>query len=166
MTGKGQKGASPVDFDLYEEFKKPWTAVAKLKERCKIGTRKSRAWLQFIGALVVGISILLLGAAMNTIAIPKSRWWPDTRFEAPQPPDDRFYFANQTSRVASVSRMPLWGQAWEMIREGGTASWEMVRSSGSTPVASILILVRTTGPHPRCIPQPQRIEQIIRHFQQ
>ncbi|PWY93987.1 hypothetical protein BO94DRAFT_582400 [Aspergillus sclerotioniger CBS 115572] len=128
MTGKGEKGASSVDFDLLDEFKKPWTAASKLKERCKIGTRKSRAWLQFIGALVVGISILLLGAAMNTIAIPKSRWWPDTRFEAPQPPDDRFYFVNQTSRVASVSRMPLWGQAWEMIREGGTASWEMAHT--------------------------------------
>ncbi|OJK01271.1 hypothetical protein ASPACDRAFT_41535 [Aspergillus aculeatus ATCC 16872] len=128
MTGKGQKGASLLDFELYEEHQIPWAAISAFKKRCELGVRKRIAWLRFGGALAVGICLFLLGAAMNTIAIPKSRWWPDTRYVVPDPPDDRFYFTNQTSQIASVSRMSLWGKAWDMVRIGGPVSWEMAHS--------------------------------------
>ncbi|RAH78981.1 hypothetical protein BO86DRAFT_402323 [Aspergillus japonicus CBS 114.51] len=128
MTDKGQKGASLLDFELYEEHQSPLTAISTFKERCELGVRKHIAWLRLGGALAVGICLFLLGAAMNTIAIPKSRWWPDTRYVVPDPPDDRFYFTNQTSQIASVSRMSLWGKAWDMVRIGGPVSWEMAHS--------------------------------------
>lgn len=127
MTGKGQKGASLLEFELYEEHQSPWAAISAFKERCELGVRKRIAWLRLGGALAVGTCLFLLGAAMNTVAIPKSRWWPDTRYVVPDPPDDRFYFTNQTSQIASVSRMSLWGKAWDMVRIGGPVSWEMVR---------------------------------------
>ncbi|KAK7517815.1 hypothetical protein IWZ03DRAFT_414643 [Phyllosticta citriasiana] len=37
---------------------------------------------------------------MNTVAIPKARWWPDSRFINPAD-DDRFFFTNRTMRVAN-----------------------------------------------------------------
>ncbi|OJJ42244.1 hypothetical protein ASPZODRAFT_147621 [Penicilliopsis zonata CBS 506.65] len=127
MTRRDQRGVNTVDFEMAEEFKNPWTAIMNFHERWKSSTRQGWLfpWLRFLVTLAVSISLLLLGASMNTIAIPKSRWWPDTRFITPHPPDDRFYFYNQTSRVSFASRMSEWQLAWEMIREGGDPSWEI-----------------------------------------
>lgn len=45
---------------------------------------------------------------MNTVGMPKARWWPDTRFIDPNPKDERFFFSNKTYHVNQVSNEPLW----------------------------------------------------------
>jgi hypothetical protein len=122
-------GGTLSDLEMLDEFKQPWTALVNFLERRKPEALAGRSWkngFRLLSSLAIGLSLLLLGAAMNTVAIPKTRWWPDTRFEVPRLPDDRFFFKNQTSRVGSVSRMSMWGQSWNMLRIGGSVSWEMV----------------------------------------
>lgn len=129
MIRRGSRGVTPSDLEMLEEFKQPWTALTNFLERRKpeaVAGRSWKNWFRLLSSLAIGVSLLLLGAAMNTVAIPKTRWWPDTRFEVPRLPDDRFFFKNQTSRVGSVSRISMWGQSWNMLRIGGSESWEMV----------------------------------------
>lgn len=129
MIKEGSRGATPSDLELFQEFNQPWTAFTNFLGRRRseaLAGRSWKNWFRLFSSLAIGISVILLGAAMNTVVIPKTRWWPDTRFEEPHFPDDRFFFENQTSRIGSVSRMSMWAQSWNMLRIGGSVSWEMV----------------------------------------
>jgi RsiW-degrading membrane proteinase PrsW (M82 family) len=122
----GERGATPSDLHLEEELKNPIAAFSRFKTVFKRGNRWKPLFRLCITA-ITGICVLLVAASVNTIAIPKSRWYPDPRFGVPDPSDDRYYFDNQTSRVGSVSFMNTWGQGFAVVREGGLVSWEMVR---------------------------------------
>lgn len=129
MIQKGSRGATPSDLELFDEFNQPWTAFKNFLDRRKseaLAGRSWKNWFRLLSSLAIGVSVILLGAAMNTVLIPKTRWWPDTRFVEVRFPDDRFFFKNQTSRIGSVSRMSMWAQSWNMLRIGGPVSWEMV----------------------------------------
>lgn len=119
-------GATVLDFDMKEELSKPWTAISsyctRRKQREKTVWKVSRLFI----CLVTSVCLLLQGAGMNTVGMPKRRWWPDTRFINPDPNDDRFFFQNKTMRITNVSRMSVWDRSWNMVREGGEVSWELV----------------------------------------
>lgn len=119
-------GATVLDFEMGEELTKPWAAISKFHTRRKQHGWNVRHTLRFILAFTTGTCLLLQGAGMNTVGMPKRRWWPDA--SASNPSDDRFYFTNKTMRVENVSQMSVWGRSWNMIREGGDVSWELVRN--------------------------------------
>lgn len=73
----GKTGARTLDFQMQDEFMKPWITVTNLVRRVRIfGWRGVglRGILRFAVALATAVSVLLLGAGVNTIGIPKQRW--------------------------------------------------------------------------------------------
>ena len=78
MTQK--RGAHAIDYEMKEELVKPWIALANNIERWRLFGWKGLGWrgtARFVLTLASSICFLLLGAAMNTIGIPKGRWYPD-----------------------------------------------------------------------------------------
>jgi hypothetical protein len=136
MWMTGERGATPSDLHLEEELKNPIAALSRFITVFKPGNRWKPLFRLFITA-ATSICVLLVAASVNTIAIPKSRWYPDPRFGVPDPSDDRYYFDNQTSRVGSVSFMNTWGQGFGVVKEGGPVSWEMVRVSQVASIKSL-----------------------------
>lgn len=129
MVKKGETGASALDFEIGEELNKPWVAIGNFHARRKNNGWKLRDIVRFALGLTTGICLLLQGASINTVGMPKERWWPDTRFVNPDPTDDRFFFTNRTFKVAQVSRMSVWQRSWDMIRDGGDISWKVVSAT-------------------------------------
>jgi hypothetical protein len=127
------RGASPLDFEMYEESIKPWIAIANVHTRRKKHGWNLRDGGRFFLCAATGICLLLQGASMNTIGMPKLRWWPDTRFVNPDPNDNRLFFNMPTKRVASVSYMAMWERGWQTVREGGAVSWEIVSTLNPKP---------------------------------
>lgn len=119
-------GASPLDFEMYDESIKPWVAISNVHAR-----RKQRGWsirdgFRFTICAVTGICLLLQGASINTIGMPKLRWWPDTRFMKLDTEDERLFIKTRTLRVANVSYMSLWERGFHTIKQGGDVSWGVV----------------------------------------
>lgn len=70
-------GVRPLDFQMQDEFMKPWITILNLVRRVKLfGWRAVGVpgVLRFVAALATAVSVLLLGAGVNTIGIPKERW--------------------------------------------------------------------------------------------
>jgi hypothetical protein len=89
--GKGRSGGGGVgleDLELKEEIIKPWRAVAAFVGRCKLGYRGEEQggrfewsvfWAslgRFAFAMATSLCILTLGLAINTVGMPKERWYP------------------------------------------------------------------------------------------
>ncbi|KAK8435645.1 hypothetical protein IWX49DRAFT_551248 [Phyllosticta citricarpa] len=107
MVSKDGSGAITLDFEISEELSKPWTAAINCHSRREIKDWRWRDGLpRFVLTLVVGVCLLLQGAAMNTVAIPKARWWPNSRFINPAD-DDRFFFTNKKMHVANEQDVSL-----------------------------------------------------------
>lgn len=119
-------GASPLDFEIYDETIKPWKAVSNAHTRRKHSGWNVRNVLRFAICAVTGVCLLLQGASMNTIGMPKIRWWPDTRFTEPNRGDNRFFVTRPTMNVASVSYMSMWQRSFNTVLQGGDMSWEVV----------------------------------------
>lgn len=111
---------------MYDELIKPWVAVGNVHARRKNGGRSVRDGLRFATCAVTGVCLLLQGASMNTIGMPKLRWWPDTRFVKVDIDDDRLFLETKMLQVASVSYMSVWGRSFQTIQQGGDVSWELV----------------------------------------
>lgn len=126
MVKEDDKGASTLDFDMEDEMREPWTAIANCYTRSENKDWTWKDFLRFVPVFIIGLSMVLLNAAMNTIAIPQDRWWPDLSFSNAVG-DERAYFSNKTMRVTNVSRTAVWNQSWDMVREGpGEFSWDVV----------------------------------------
>lgn len=70
-------GVRTLDFQMQDEFMKPWITVFNLMRRVKLfGWRAVGVpgVLRFVASLATAVSVLLLGAGVNTIGIPKERW--------------------------------------------------------------------------------------------
>jgi hypothetical protein len=74
-------GIQTDDFEIEDELTKPWIAVYNFSSKLRrLGIRgiKWSAWMRFLLSLAAAMSVLLLGAAINIIALPKLRWWPNS----------------------------------------------------------------------------------------
>ncbi|EPS43351.1 hypothetical protein H072_2636 [Dactylellina haptotyla CBS 200.50] len=87
---KGNKatpeGASSLDFELANEMTKPWLAAYNFHKRIKrFGFASIGVWgsVKFILTLLVAFTVLLMTAAINTVALPKQRWTPEVRYCTP-----------------------------------------------------------------------------------
>lgn len=70
-------GARTLDFQMQDEFTKPWITVLNLVRRVQLFGWRGIGLLgvlRFVVTLATAVSVLLLGAGVNTIGIPKERW--------------------------------------------------------------------------------------------
>lgn len=70
-------GATFSDFELKEELTKPWMAIINFATRLQRSKWTWKSLLRCLLCLCISISVMLQGLAINTIAIPKKRWYPD-----------------------------------------------------------------------------------------
>lgn len=125
----GKRGASLLDLKLKEELTEPWTCIWNFSKRCSRHGWKGISFkdiLRFLLSLSVSICVLLLGLAINTIGIPKERWWPPGK-------SGGYSLTNEMRQLMTVT-MPReellgvdwnnhWNDAWAMIGSG-PASWD------------------------------------------
>lgn len=70
-------GARTADFGMQDEFTKPWVTVMNLMQRVQLFGWSGVGLpgiARFVAAFAIAVSMLLLGAGVNTIGIPKERW--------------------------------------------------------------------------------------------
>lgn len=103
-------GVRLADFDLGEELTKPWEACTKFSDRWSVFGWRRAGWRRLLITLPVSVCVLLQGLAINTIAIPKERWYP----EESQP--DRA--AHPVARYHGLDWENIWGQAFQTVGEG------------------------------------------------
>lgn len=80
MTAKkphDASGATFGDFELKNELTKPWMTIWAFVWRWKRFKFSFKSLLRFLLCLCVSVCVLLQGLAINTIAIPKIRWYPN-----------------------------------------------------------------------------------------
>ena len=71
-SDNGPAGVHTFDFEMKEQLLKPWIAITSFMNR-----RSGASFPRFCVSLVVSICFLLQGAAVNTVGLPKARWYPD-----------------------------------------------------------------------------------------
>lgn len=69
-------GASFSDFSLKDELTKPWMTIHAFCTRYRRSRWSFASFGRFLLCLTISICVVLQGLAVNTIAIPKARWWP------------------------------------------------------------------------------------------
>ena len=114
---RSSPGARLADFDLGEELTKPWEACGKFSERWSTFGWKRAGWRRFLITLPVSICVLLQGLAINTIGVPKERWYPEER-----QPDTA---AHPIARYQGLDWMNFWNQAFQTLG-GGDNSWRVM----------------------------------------
>lgn len=141
-------GARAMDYEMKEELLKPWVAVKNFFERWQMfGWRgpESRLWsalLRFLTTIAVSTSFLLLGAGMNTIGIPKGRWYPNL-WPHTQGNDALMTISTPQMRIQSVNWTNYWNLGWGMVRSG-PHSWEAATALASASTYEALSTLRET----------------------
>jgi hypothetical protein len=82
-------GATYSDFGLRDELTKPWMTVASFITRWRRSTFSWRSVFRLFLCLSVSVSVMLQGLAINTVAIPKKRWYPNLQQKWGTTADDR-----------------------------------------------------------------------------
>lgn len=76
-SGGKSQGATFSDFGLKDELTKPWMTLVSFYTRYKQSKWSWKSLLRCLFCLCISISVLLQGLAVNTIAVPKARWYPN-----------------------------------------------------------------------------------------
>lgn len=124
------KGASLLDLQLKEELTQPWTCVGNFYKRCSRSGWKGvgfKGILRFLLCLTVGFCVLFQGLAVNTIGIPKERWWPPGNTGGYSLTDEmrQIMTVNMPRKdILGVDWMNHWNDAWDMIGSG-PATWDV-----------------------------------------
>ena len=135
-------GAHSSDYDLKEELIKPWVAVDKFITRWRsFGWRgpevlQCPALVRFLATLLTSISFLLLGAGMNTVGIPKARWYPNL-WPKTMANDALMTIRTPQMKLQNVDWMNYWDLGWGMVG-GGPHSWEAAIALASASIFSTL----------------------------
>lgn len=139
MLQDAQKNATagivPNDFKLKDELTLPWVPLSHIPSQLYSWKKTTGyAALRTFLTLASSICVLLLGAGINTVGIPKNRWHP-----AVWDPD-YLNARNVTSSkraLQNVNWMNYWNEAFDSIG-GGATSWAIANAlSSSTPFAAL-----------------------------
>ncbi|KAK6544219.1 hypothetical protein TWF694_000922 [Orbilia ellipsospora] len=123
--GTTPRGVTSLDLELANEMTKPWLALYNFYKRVRIfGFAKVGVWggIKFLLTLLVGLTVLLMTAAINTVALPKQRWTSPTIYCTPATRitalnysyyDNQAYniglsFTNVDSRAAALIATQSW----------------------------------------------------------
>ncbi len=126
------EGVATLGFELEDELKKPWITIWNLHERWKRLGWEGVGWvgmLRYFTSFAVAVCVLLLGASINTVRLPRERWVPDTRYY--QHDHSGLILETRQVHIQSVNYMNWWSQGWNMIRLGGDPSWGACSHSNS-----------------------------------
>ena len=137
MTQK--RGAYTIDYEMKEELVKPWIAMANNIERWRLFGWKDLGWrgiARFVLTLASSICFLLLGAAMNTIGIPKGRWYPDL-FPKSKANEALMTIKTAQMDLASVNWTNIWYDGWDIVGSG-PQSWISAAALASASTYSVL----------------------------
>jgi hypothetical protein len=77
ISGGRSKGATFSDFGLKDELTKPWMTLVSFYTRYRQSQWSWRSLARCLFCLCISVSVLLQGLAINTIAVPKARWFPN-----------------------------------------------------------------------------------------
>lgn len=72
-----RRGVKYSDFGLKEELTKPWMTVSSFATRWRRSGFSWRSVARCLLCLCVSVSVMFQGLAVNTVAIPKKRWYPN-----------------------------------------------------------------------------------------
>ncbi|KAF2684457.1 hypothetical protein K458DRAFT_388932 [Lentithecium fluviatile CBS 122367] len=73
-------GATFADFGLKDELTKPWMTILSFATRCRRSKWSWSSLLRCLLCLCISVSVMLQGLAINTVAVPKKRWYPNYPF--------------------------------------------------------------------------------------
>lgn len=132
-------GVHLVDYEMKEELVKPWIAVMNHIERWRVFGWKGlgyRGMMRFAVTIASSICFLLLGAAINTVGLPKARWYPDL---FPTSDANHALMKIKTPRMslAGVDWMNYWTLGWETVG-GGPQSWTAAIALASASTYTVL----------------------------
>jgi hypothetical protein len=141
--GSRFSGVSLIDYELFYELTQPWTCISNFWRRCSTdGWKGLGCWgiIRFLACLAVSICVLLSALAINTVAIPKQRWYPNGSTGGWRLTD-----AVRRSLTITTPRMTLhgldwmnyWGVAWNLVGSGAP-SWD---AAWATTAASTYTLL-------------------------
>lgn len=69
-------GVALADFELGEELTKPWKALSFFVQRWRVGGWRMASYRRFALAIFTSVCLTGLGVAINTVGMPKERWYP------------------------------------------------------------------------------------------
>lgn len=136
------QGASLLDLDLRNELTQPWTCIYNFHKR-----RILHGWrglgplgaFRFFISLSISCCVLFLALAVNTVGIPKERWYPNLT-------DSGFQVTDSVRRLLTITtpRMQLqgidwgdsWNEAWDMVGSG-PPSWDATAALVTTNTYTI-----------------------------
>jgi hypothetical protein len=76
-AGRDRHGATYDDFGLKDELTKPWMTVVSFITRWRRSRLSWKSAFRCLLCLCISVSVMLQGLAVNTVAIPKKRWYPN-----------------------------------------------------------------------------------------
>jgi hypothetical protein len=113
------RGAKFADFGLKDELTKPWMTIVSFAIRCRQSKWSWGSLLRCLLCLCISISVMLQGLAINTVAVPKKRWYPNKPFVdgwGPMRPQDK------TVMTVEHPKILLHGVDWYNLLGTGQAS--------------------------------------------
>ena len=134
-----EPGVHAIDFEMHKELVKPWIAIAYLVKRWRLFGWKASGWramIRFALTMASSISFLLLGAALNTIGMPKGRWYPDL-FPKSKANDALMTLRTPRMSLTSLEWMDLWAVGQNIVGNGPQL-WVSAVASASASMYSIL----------------------------
>lgn len=115
----GARGARIADFELSEELTKPWAALSQFTKRWSNNGWKGAGKTRFLITLSISVCVLLQGLAVNTVGVPKQRWWPES--------SDALNVSHPLCNLRSLDWMNFWDSSWGTVG-GGDISWDVMGS--------------------------------------
>ncbi|OKL61122.1 hypothetical protein UA08_03094 [Talaromyces atroroseus] len=102
------------DFSMKEELSKPWIAIWACLQRCRKGDSCLFSIARGLLCLAVSLSVVLQGASVNTIGMPKARWAPTYTSGVPGAGNT---LELPLMRIVSANVDGFWSQAEAMTGE-------------------------------------------------
>lgn len=123
------QGASLLDLDLRNELTQPWTCIYNFHKR-----RILHGWsglgplgaFRFFISLSVSCCVLFLALAVNTVGIPKERWYPnltDSGFQVTDSVRRLLTITTPCMQLHGIDWGDSWNEAWDMVGSG-PPSWD------------------------------------------
>lgn len=137
------QGVNLLDFELSNELTQPWTCVINFWQKCKrLGWKGigKLGVLRFVSCLAISVCVLLLQPAINTVGIPKARWYPNMD-------EGGWKITGHNKELLTVitPRMRLhgfdwgnyWTKGWNLVGEG-PSSWDAALAIAAASTYTLL----------------------------